>query len=279
MSLSTETPGTTATTKSFGGMQARSEAALNNARVAIRNLDFFYGDNRALKGINLDLPDRQVTGMIGPSGCGKSTLLRVLNRMYSLYPGQRATGEVMMDGENIIADSTDLNSLRAKVGMVFQKPTPFPMTIYENIAFGIRLHEKLSKSEMGERIEWALTRAAIWDEVKDRLDRSALGLSGGQQQRLCIARTIAVRPEVILFDEPTSALDPISTLKIEELIDELKRDFTIAIVTHNMQQAARCADQVAFFYLGELIEVAPAAQLFTAPKHPKTQEYITGRFG
>jgi phosphate transport system ATP-binding protein len=247
--------------------------------VAIRNLDFFYGDNRALKGINLDLPDRQVTGMIGPSGCGKSTLLRVLNRMYSLYPGQRATGEVMMDGENIIADSTDLNSLRAKVGMVFQKPTPFPMTIYENIAFGIRLHEKLSKAEMGERIEWALTRAAIWDEVKDRLDRSALGLSGGQQQRLCIARTIAVRPEVILFDEPTSALDPISTLKIEELIDELKRDFTIAIVTHNMQQAARCADQVAFFYLGELIEVAPAAQLFTAPKHPKTQEYITGRFG
>ena len=281
MSLSTETQGhgQTESTKSFGGMQARSEAALNNARVAIRNLDFFYGDNRALKGINLDLPDRQVTGMIGPSGCGKSTLLRVLNRMYSLYPGQRATGEVMMDGENIIADSTDLNSLRAKVGMVFQKPTPFPMTIYENIAFGIRLHEKLSKSEMGERIEWALTRAAIWNEVKDRLDRSALGLSGGQQQRLCIARTIAVRPEVILFDEPTSALDPISTLKIEELIDELKRDFTIAIVTHNMQQAARCADQVAFFYLGELIEVAPAAQLFTAPKHPKTQEYITGRFG
>ncbi|MCA3366917.1 MAG: phosphate ABC transporter ATP-binding protein PstB [Roseomonas sp.] len=260
-------------------MQARSGAVLNNARIAIRNLDFFYGDNRALNGINLDLPDRQVTGMIGPSGCGKSTLLRVLNRMYSLYSGQRATGEVMMDGENIISDSVDLNTLRAKVGMVFQKPTPFPMTIYENIAFGIRLHEKLSKSEMGERIEWALTRAALWNEVKDRLDRSALGLSGGQQQRLCIARTIAVRPEVILFDEPTSALDPISTLKIEELIDELKRDFTIAIVTHNMQQAARCADQVAFFYLGELIEVAPAAQLFTAPKHPKTQEYITGRFG
>jgi len=279
MSLSTETQNQGAATASFGGMQARSEAALNTARVAISNLDFFYGDNRALKEIKLDLPDRQVTGMIGPSGCGKSTLLRVLNRMYSLYPGQRATGEVMMDGENIIADSTDINSLRAKVGMVFQKPTPFPMTIYENIAFGIRLHEKLSKSEMGERIEWALTRAAIWNEVKDRLDRSALGLSGGQQQRLCIARTIAVRPEVILFDEPTSALDPISTLKIEELIDELKRDFTIAIVTHNMQQAARCADQVAFFYLGELIEVAPAAQLFTAPKHPKTQEYITGRFG
>jgi phosphate transport system ATP-binding protein len=279
MSLSTETQNQPTGSKSFGGMQARSEAALNDARVAIRNLDFFYGDNRALKSINLDLPDRQVTGMIGPSGCGKSTLLRILNRMFSLYPGQRATGEVLLDGQNIISDAVGLNDLRAKVGMVFQKPTPFPMTIYDNIAFGIKLHEKLSKSEMGERIEWALTRAALWNEVKDRLDKSALGLSGGQQQRLCIARTIAVRPEVILFDEPTSALDPISTLKIEELIDELKRDFTIAIVTHNMQQAARCADQVAFFYLGELIEVAPAAQLFTAPKHPKTQEYITGRFG
>ena len=263
----------------FGGVQARSGAAINPPRVAIRNLEFFYGDNRALKGIDFDIPDRQVTGMIGPSGCGKSTLLRVLNRMYSLYPGQRATGEVMLDGENVIAPEMDLNALRAKVGMVFQKPTPFPMTIHENIAFGIRLHEKLSRSQMDERIEWALTRAAIWDEVKDRLDASALGLSGGQQQRLCIARTIAVRPEVILFDEPTSALDPISTLKIEELIDELKRDFTIVIVTHNMQQAARCADQVAFFYLGELIEVAPAAQMFTAPKQAKTQEYITGRFG
>ena len=239
MSLSTETQNQPTASASFGGLQARSEAALNDARVAIRNLDFFYGDNRALKGINLDLPDRQVTGMIGPSGCGKSTLLRILNRMFSLYPGQRATGEVLMDGQNIISDAVGLNDLRAKVGMVFQKPTPFPMTIYDNIAFGIKLHEKLSKSEMGERIEWALTRAALWNEVKDRLDKSALGLSGGQQQRLCIARTIAVRPEVILFDEPTSALDPISTLKIEELIDELKRDFTIAIVTHNMQQAAR----------------------------------------
>ena len=280
MSATTETAATTGADASFGGVQARSAAAINDtARIAIRNLDFFYGDNRALKSINLDLPDRQVTGMIGPSGCGKSTLLRVLNRMYSLYPGQRATGEVMMDGVNVISDSVELNALRAKIGMVFQKPTPFPMTIRENIAFGIRLHEKLTRSQMDERIEWALTRAAIWDEVKDRLDASALGLSGGQQQRLCIARTIAVRPEVILFDEPTSALDPISTLKIEELIDELKRDFTIVIVTHNMQQAARCADQVAFFYLGELIEVAPAAQMFTAPKHPKTQEYITGRFG
>jgi phosphate transport system ATP-binding protein len=276
MSITTEA-GTEA--RGFGGVQARSDAALNAPRIAIRNLEFFYGDNRALKGIDFDIPDRQVTGMIGPSGCGKSTLLRVLNRMYSLYPGQRATGEVLLDGENVIAPDMDLNALRAKVGMVFQKPTPFPMTIHENIAFGVRLHEKLTKAQMDERVEWALTRAAIWDEVKDRLDASALGLSGGQQQRLCIARTIAVRPEVILFDEPTSALDPISTLKIEELIDELKRDFTIVIVTHNMQQAARCADQVAFFYLGELIEVSPAVQMFTAPKNAKTQEYITGRFG
>ncbi|TCH98790.1 phosphate ABC transporter ATP-binding protein PstB [Roseococcus sp. SYP-B2431] len=268
--------------RGFGGMQVRSDAALSmKNRIEIRNLDFFYGPTlpKALKGISLNFPDRQVTGMIGPSGCGKSTLLRVMNRMYSLYPGQRAEGEVLLDGENLLDPQMDLNELRSKVGMVFQKPTPFPMTIYENIAFGVRLHEKLSKAEMDQRVEWALTRAAIWNEVKDRLQASAMGLSGGQQQRLCIARTIAVRPEVILFDEPTSALDPISTLKIEELIDELKRDFTIAIVTHNMQQAARCADQVAFFYLGELVEVAPAAAMFTAPKHPKTQEYITGRFG
>jgi phosphate transport system ATP-binding protein len=277
--MSTTTDTQAAATQGFGGVQARSEAVLNATRIAIKGLDFFYGDNRALKSIDFNIPDRQVTGMIGPSGCGKSTLLRVLNRMYSLYPGQRATGEAMLDGMNIVAPDADLNALRAKIGMVFQKPTPFPMTIYENIAFGVRLHEKMSKAQMDERVEWALTRAAIWDEVKDRLDTSALGLSGGQQQRLCIARTIAVRPEVILFDEPTSALDPISTLKIEELIDELKRDFTIVIVTHNMQQAARCADQVAFFYLGELIEVSPAAQMFTAPKHAKTQEYITGRFG
>ena len=272
--------GTTTDKPDMKQMEARSTAAINTtARIAIRNLDFYYGTNKALKGINIDYPEKQVTGMIGPSGCGKSTLLRILNRMYSLYPGQRATGEVMMDGKNVLDDSVDMNELRSKIGMVFQKPTPFPMTIYENIAFGVRLHEKLSKSQMDERVEWALSRAAIWGEVKDRLNASAMGLSGGQQQRLCIARTIAVRPDVILFDEPTSALDPISTLKIEELIDELKRDFTIAIVTHNMQQAARCADQVAFFYLGELIEVAPAAQLFTAPKQQKTQEYITGRFG
>ncbi|SFK37783.1 phosphate ABC transporter ATP-binding protein, PhoT family (TC 3.A.1.7.1) [Falsiroseomonas stagni DSM 19981] len=264
----------------FGGMQARSGAQINaTSRISVRNLDFYYGTNKALKGINLELPDRQVTGMIGPSGCGKSTLLRVLNRMYSLYPGQRAEGEVLMDGRNMIDPSVDLNELRSKVGMVFQKPTPFPMTIYDNIAFGIKLHEKLPKSELDDRIEWALSRAAIWGEVKDRLQSSAMGLSGGQQQRLCIARSIAVRPEVMLFDEPTSALDPISTLKIEELIDELKRDFTICIVTHNMQQAARCADQVAFFYLGELVEVAPAARMFTAPREKRTQEYITGRFG
>ena len=281
MSATAETEAPVASAKGgFGGLQAKSTAAVGTeARVSIRDLDFFYGDNRALKNIRFDLPARQVSGMIGPSGCGKSTLLRVLNRMYSLYPNQRATGEVLLDGQNIIAPDMDTNELRSKVGMVFQKPTPFPMSIHDNIAFGVRLHEKLSKSAMDERVEWALSRAAIWGEVKDRLHTSALGLSGGQQQRLCIARTIAVRPEVILFDEPTSALDPISTLKIEELIDELKRDFTIAIVTHNMQQAARCADQVAFFYLGELVEVAPAAELFTAPRQKRTQEYITGRFG
>ena len=268
-----------ATQASFGGVQARSTVVLNAPRIAVRNLDFYYGEHKALKAIDFDLPERQVTGMIGPSGCGKSTLLRVLNRMYSLYPGQRATGEVMLDGRNIIDDATDLNELRAKVGMVFQKPTPFPMTIYENIAFGVRLHERLSRAQMEERVEWALARAAIWDEVKDRLQTSALGLSGGQQQRLCIARTIAVRPEVILFDEPTSALDPISTLKIEELIDELKRDFTIAIVTHNMQQAARVSDYTAFMYLGELIEFGQTAKIFTTPNDRRTQDYITGRFG
>ena len=263
----------------MAAMLPRSGEALHQARIAIRELDFYYGANKALKNIGLDLPERQVTGMIGPSGCGKSTLLRVLNRMYDLYPGQHADGQVMMDGENLLGPGIDLNSLRSRIGMVFQKPTPFPMTIYDNIAFGIKLHERLSRADMDERVEWSLTRAALWGEVKDRLNTSATGLSGGQQQRLCIARTIAVRPEVILLDEPTSALDPISTLRIEELIDELKRDFTIAIVTHNMQQAARCADQVAFFYLGELIEVGPAAQMFTAPRQKRTQEYITGRFG
>ncbi len=266
-------------TASFGGVQARPATNLNRPRISVRNLDFFYGENKALKSIKLELPEKQVTGMIGPSGCGKSTLLRVLNRMYDLYPGQRAEGEVMMDEVNLIDPKVDLNALRARIGMVFQKPTPFPMTIYENVAFGVKLHEKLSKAAMDERVEWSLTRGALWGEVKDRLYTSAMGLSGGQQQRLCIARTIAVRPEVILFDEPTSALDPISTLKIEELIDELKHDFTIAIVTHNMQQAARCADQVAFFYLGEMVECASAAEIFTSPKQKRTQEYVTGRFG
>jgi phosphate transport system ATP-binding protein len=262
---------------------AQTPAAMNAtqaaAKIAIRNLDFFYGQNRALKSITLDLPERKVTGMIGPSGCGKSTLLRCLNRMYDLYPGQRASGEALLDGMNIVGSGVDLNTLRSRVGMVFQKPTPFPMSIRDNITFGVKLHERPSRAELEERVEWSLTRAALWDEVKDRLGAPASGLSGGQQQRLCIARTIAVRPEVILFDEPTSALDPISTLKVEELIDELKRDFTIAIVTHNMQQAARVADQVAFFYIGEMVEVASATQMFTAPREKRTQEYITGRFG
>ena len=277
--MSTTTTQTAATDSHAGAMQARSSAALNTPRLSIRDLDFFYGSNRALKAIVLDIPERQVTGMIGPSGCGKSTLLRVLNRMYDLYPGQRATGQVMMDGMNIIESGIDVNQLRSRIGMVFQKPTPFPMSIYDNVAFGVKLHETLSKAAMDERVEWSLTRAALWAEVKDRLGTSATGLSGGQQQRLCIARTIATRPEVILLDEPTSALDPISTLKVEELIDELKQDFTLAIVTHNMQQAARCADQVGFFYLGELVEVGSAGQIFTSPQQKRTQEYITGRFG
>ena len=257
----------------------RADKEIAAAKIAVEDLDFFYGENRALKGITLDLPERRVTGMIGPSGCGKSTLLRVLNRMYDLYPGQRAAGRVMMDGENLIAPGIDLTVLRSRIGMVFQKPTPFPMSIYDNIAFGVKLHERLPRAAMDERVQWSLTRAALWDEVKDRLATGAAGLSGGQQQRLCIARTIATRPEVILLDEPTSALDPISTARIEELIDELKQDFTLVIVTHNMQQAARCADQVAFFYLGELIEVGPAEQIFTAPRQTRTQDYITGRFG
>jgi phosphate transport system ATP-binding protein len=279
MAMSSTSTSESESRPNVGTMQARSAAGLNPARISIRDLDFYYGANHALKSINLDFPDRQVTGMIGPSGCGKSTLLRCLNRMYDLYPGQRATGEVILDGANIIDPSVDVNELRSRVGIVFQKPTPFPMSIYDNIAFGVKLHERLSKAQMDERVEWSLTRGALWDEVKDRLTTSAMGLSGGQQQRLCIARTIAVRPEVILFDEPTSALDPISTLKVEELVDELKRDFTIAIVTHNMQQAARCADQVAFFYLGEMVEVGTATQMFTAPQQRRTQEYITGRFG
>jgi phosphate transport system ATP-binding protein len=248
-------------------------------KVSIRNLEFFYGDGRALKGITLPLYANKTTAFIGPSGCGKSTLLRVLNRMYDLYPGQHATGQVLFDGENLLDPGVDINLLRARIGMVFQKPTPFPMTIYENIAFGIRLYEKLSRAEVDARVETALRRAALWDEVKDKLNSSGLGLSGGQQQRLCIARTVAVKPEVILFDEPCSALDPISTAKIEELIDELTNDYTIVIVTHNMQQAARVSDFTAFMYLGELIEFDVTEKIFTTPGDKRTQAYITGRFG
>ena len=248
-------------------------------RISVRDLQFYYGDALALKGINLPLYDRKVTAFIGPSGCGKSTLLRVLNRMYDLYPGQRAEGQVLLDGENILDSNIDLNLLRSRVGMVFQKPTPFPMTIYDNIAFGVKLYEKLSKAEMDVRVEESLTKAALWKEVKDKLNASGLSLSGGQQQRLCIARTVAIKPEVILFDEPCSALDPISTAKIEELIDELKSDYTIAIVTHNMQQAARVSEHTAFMYLGELIEFNETGNIFTTPKDQRTQDYITGRFG
>jgi phosphate transport system ATP-binding protein len=248
-------------------------------RVSVRNLNFFYGDTRALKDITLPLHANRVTAFIGPSGCGKSTLLRVLNRMYDLYPNQRAEGEVLLDGQNILAPNMDLNLLRARVGMVFQKPTPFPMSIYDNIAFGIGLYENLSKSDMAVRVEEALTRAALWNEVKDKLSASGQSLSGGQQQRLCIARTVAIKPEVILLDEPCSALDPISTARIEELIEELKADYTIAIVTHNMQQASRTSDHTAFMYLGELVEFGPTTQTFTNPRNPRTQDYITGRFG
>jgi phosphate transport system ATP-binding protein len=248
-------------------------------KVSIKNLEFFYGDSRALKGITLSLYANKTTAFIGPSGCGKSTLLRILNRMYDLYPGQRATGEVLFDGDNLLRADQDINLLRARIGMVFQKPTPFPMSIYENIAFGIRLYESLPKAEIDTRVESALRRAALWDEVKDKLNANGQSLSGGQQQRLCIARTVAVKPEVILFDEPCSALDPISTAKIEELIDELKQDYTIVIVTHNMQQAARVSDFTAFMYLGELIEFGATETLFTTPKDSRTQAYITGRFG
>jgi phosphate transport system ATP-binding protein len=248
-------------------------------KVDIRHLDFFYGDAQALKGISLPLYRNTVTAFIGPSGCGKSTLLRALNRIYDMYPNQRAEGEIFVDGENILAPGQDLNLLRAKLGMVFQKPTPFPMSIYENIAFGVRLYERLARAEMDAKVEAALRQAALWDEVKDKLGASGLSLSGGQQQRLCIARTVAIKPEVILLDEPCSALDPISTARIEELIEELKRDYTIVIVTHNMQQAARISDYTAFMLLGELIEFGDTATITTKPKVQKTEDYITGRFG
>ena len=259
----------------------QSVSAMNDqkAALAIRNLNFYYGKFHGLKNINLDIFEGKVTAFIGPSGCGKSTLLRTLNRMYSLYPGQQAQGEIMLEGNNILDAKQDLNLLRARVGMVFQKPTPFPMSIYDNIAFGVKLYEKLSRSEMDERVEWALTKAALWGEVKDKLQQSGLSLSGGQQQRLCIARTVAVKPKVILLDEPTSALDPISTAKVEELVHELKSDYTVAIVTHNMQQAARVSDYTAYMYLGELIEFGQTEQIFMKPARQETEDYITGRFG
>jgi phosphate transport system ATP-binding protein len=259
-------------------MSIDSSSTLNNS-IEIRNLNFFYDKFQGLNDVNLDIAEHKVTAFIGPSGCGKSTLLRTLNRMYSLYPGQRAEGEIRLYGSNILDKNQDLNLLRAQVGMVFQKPTPFPMSIYDNIAFGIRLYEKLSHSEMDDRVEWALTKGAIWNEVKDKLNVSGLSLSGGQQQRLCIARSVAVKPKVILLDEPTSALDPISTAKVEELITELKQDYTVAIVTHNMQQAARVSDFTAYMYLGSLIEFGATDQIFLKPQRKETEDYITGRFG
>jgi phosphate transport system ATP-binding protein len=245
----------------------------------VKNLNFFYGKFQGLKDISLGIAERKVTAFIGPSGCGKSTLLRTFNRMYSLYPGQRAEGEINFYGQNILSPKQDLNLLRSRIGMVFQKPTPFPMSIFDNIAFGVRLYEKLSASEMDDRVEWSLRKAAIWDEVKDKLTQSGLSLSGGQQQRLCIARSVAIKPSVLLLDEPTSALDPISTAKVEELVHELKEDYTIAIVTHNMQQAARVSDYTAYMYLGEMIEFGDTEQLFFKPKRSETEDYITGRFG
>ena len=260
-------------------MSAPQHTADGDAILSIRDLNFYYGDFRGLHDVSLDIAKNRVTAFIGPSGCGKSTLLRTFNRMYDLYPGQRAEGQINFHGKNLLDKKQDVNLVRAKIGMVFQKPTPFPMTIYENIAFGVRLYERLPKSEMEDRVEWALRKAAIWEETKDKLQQSGLSLSGGQQQRLCIARTIAVKPEIVLLDEPTSALDPISTAKIEELINELKADYTIAIVTHNMQQAARISDFTAFMYLGELIEFGKTDSLFVKPQKKQTEDYITGRFG
>lgn len=248
-------------------------------KLEARGLDFYYGNFHALKGINLQIPEKRVTALIGPSGCGKSTLLRIFNRIYALYPKLRATGEVLLDGEDILSPKYPMNRLRSKVGMVFQKPVPFPMTIFENVAYGIRHHEKLSRADMNDRVEQALRQGALWDEVKDKLGQSALGLSGGQQQRLCIARAVALRPSVLLLDEPTSALDPISTSRIEQLVEELKQDYTIAIVTHNMQQAARVSDYTAFMYLGDLIEHDATSIIFSRPSKQQTEDYITGRFG
>ena len=248
-------------------------------KMSVRKLDFHYGKFHALKGINLDIPAHRVTAFIGPSGCGKSTLLRTFNRMFELYPEQRATGEILLDGENLLTSRQDVALIRARIGMVFQKPTPFPMSIFDNIAFGVRLFEKLSPIDLEERVEWALKKAALWDEVKEKLSQGGASLSGGQQQRLCIARCIAIRPELLLLDEPCSALDPISTARIEELIAELKEEYTVVIVTHNMQQAARCSDHTAYMYLGDLIEFGETEQMFLKPARRETEDYITGRFG
>ncbi len=254
-------------------------ATMGKPKLQIRDLNFYYGSFHALKSVTLDVPDRKVTAFIGPSGCGKSTLLRTFNRMYALYPEQRAEGEILMDGENLLTSKQDVSLIRARIGMVFQKPTPFPMSIYDNVAFGVRMFERMSRGRMDERVEWALRRAALWNEVKDKLHQSGNSLSGGQQQRLCIARGIAIKPEVLLLDEPCSALDPISTARIEELIHELKDDYTVVIVTHNMQQAARVSDYTAYMYLGELIEVDVTDTIFLKPKRKETEDYITGRFG
>jgi phosphate transport system ATP-binding protein len=260
-------------------LQATEKKPPPVTQLTVRNFNFYYGGFHALKNINMDVYKSRVTAFIGPSGCGKSTLLRTLNRMYSLYPEQRAEGELLLDGKNLLDRDLDINDLRARIGMVFQKPTPFPMSIYDNIAFGVRLHERMSRAQMDDRVEWALQRAALWDEVKDKLGQSGMSLSGGQQQRLCIARGIAVKPQILLLDEPTSALDPISTLRIEELIHDLKKDFTIVIVTHNMQQAARVSDYTAYMYLGELVEFDFTDTIFIKPKKKETEDYITGRFG
>jgi len=261
------------------GADHAAAAGTNAVKFEVRHLDFHYGPVQALKDINLTLVDRSITAFIGPSGCGKSTLLRVFNRMYALYPGHRATGAVLLDGEDILAPTIDVASLRFRVGMVFQKPTPFPMSIFENVAFGLRLARRISRSELAERVESALRDAAMWEEVKDKLQEDGRSLSGGQQQRLCIARTIALQPEVVLFDEPTAALDPISTLRVEETLQSLREKFCIAIVTHNLQQAARVSNATAFMYLGELVEMGPTEQMFTAPKNRRTDDYVTGRFG
>jgi phosphate transport system ATP-binding protein len=261
------------------GIPAKKPAPAESPKVVIRGLSFFYGKYKALHDIDMDIHDRQITAFIGPSGCGKSTLLRTLNRIYELYPGQRATGKIMLSGRNLLERADDVNLLRAKVGMVFQKPTPFPMSVQDNISFGVRLYERLSRADMDVRVQWALEKAALWDEVKDKLRQDGTALSGGQQQRLCIARAVAVKPDILLLDEPASALDPLSTQKIEQLIAELRKDYTIAIVTHNMQQAARVSDYTAFMYLGRLVEFGDTKKLFTKPAQPQTEEYITGRFG